>query len=1204
MNSIPSVDNRWQWPLGLRASILLVLLPIFLVAGGFLTYDNLLRVRSDMMVGAHTQEVLGTSAQLLSAFQDAETGERGYLLTGRAEFLEPYTEGIARYRAYFERLKELTRDDAEQQQRLVALLPILEAKRSILAETLGVFASGDVQRARDMVAQGHGKRNMVEIRHRIAELEAAESRLLADSVRNSQIHFQFAIVLAGITALTSVVLVFLFVPASLADLQAKQALYSALRQGEKKLQASTRMLNAVLQNSEEAIYVKDRETRFLFVNAPAARLLLATPTASSYDLVGLSSAEVNRDASHASTVAQSDQRVMSTGEAEHVEETIESEQGPRYLLSMKAPMRDEHGKIVGLVGISHDITERKRTEQLLMEQHGVLELIASDRSLEECLIAVTAAIGRLSSDTRACILLADAQRNRFAAAYSAHLPPSFGRGLEETSIDERTTGPCGAAVYGGKRVACIDIAHDRRWAATPWSEHCLAHGVLAVYSEPVSGPDGTASGAVVLCFAESRDANDWQQRIAAFAAHTTSIAMQRASSLAALGYSEARFRAAQETSIDGFMVLDSIRDATGYITDFRWVYINEAAARIVGKPREWFLGRGLLAEMPGNEEGRLFDGYVDVVEKGNTWTKELEYRREGVDLYLRVVATKLGDGIGVSLADFTERRRSEKQVRRSDENFRAAVKAVEGVMWTNSAAGEMLGEQPGWAALTGQKYDEYQGFGWAAAVHPDDRQATITAWQAAIGTRSSFVFEHRVRRHDGQWRTCSIRAIPLFDAGGHILEWVGVHTDVTAMRALERERAHLLEAERAARSEAEGANRLKDEFLATLSHELRTPLSVIVGWSQLLRRKFAAQSEELAKGLKLIGDNAISQARIITDLLDMSRMAAGKMALEVKPLDLSDTIAQCVTGQLPLAQENGVTMTFDTNVPPCIVLADAARLQQVMGNLLTNALKFTPRGGAVRVGIRQAAAGFEILVADTGEGIAPDFLPHIFDRFRQADGSRVRQHGGLGLGLAIVQQLTQMHGGHVRAESEGVGRGARFIVWLPEAPGAEPTVSMDKFSDSDSWIFTPDALEAQSLKGLRVLAVEDQPDMLEQLARVLEERGAQVTSAHSAREALDAIARNNDKFHILVSDIGMPGMDGLELIRALRQDLDLGPERLAAVAVTAFTRPEDKVSCLEAGFQAHLSKPYDASRLVTLVRELTRSGSAQHEPVNIERRAV
>ena len=549
-------------------------------------------------------------------------------------------------------------------------------------------------------------------------------------------------------------------------------------------------------------------------------------------------------------------------------------------------------------------------------------------------------------------------------------------------------------------------------------------------------------------------------------------------------------------------------------------------------------------------------------------------------------------GVVCHFYNLSERQTYERQLRQAAADLQAAIKAVDGIVWTNNAAGEMAGEQPGWAALTGQTLEEYSGYGWSRAVHPDDARPTAVAWQKAVEGRSTFAFEHRVRCQDGPWRIFSVRAVPIIDEPDTLRGWVGVHTDVTALRELERERLQLVEAERAARSDAELANKLKDEFLTTLSHELRTPLSVITGWCHLLQRKFGTDFEELNKGLKLIGDNAMLQARVISDLLDMSRIATGKMTLDAKRLDLEKLVAQCVLSHEPAAEAKKVTLTFEDAAQPRMVLADAARLQQVMGNLLTNALKFTPAGGTVRVATRRDQEGFAILVEDNGQGIAAEFLPRMFDRFRQADGSTARQQGGLGLGLAIVQQLIEIHGGTVRAESEGVGRGARLTVWLPEARETRPSESIDSIEQSDSWVLNPDGLEMQSLKGLRVLAVEDQSDMLEQLARVLEEHGAQVITARSAPEAIAALQTQTVPFHILLSDIGMPGMDGFELIRALRQEPKFSPERLTAVAITAFTRAEDKKRCLDAGFQAYVAKPYEASSLVALLRKLGRTHSA------------
>ncbi len=383
------------------------------------------------------------------------------------------------------------------------------------------------------------------------------------------------------------------------------------------------------------------------------------------------------------------------------------------------------------------------------------------------------------------------------------------------------------------------------------------------------------------------------------------------------------------------------------------------------------------------------------------------------------------------------------------------------------------------------------------------------------------------------------------------------------LSALMAERESLLEAERSARAEAEIANRLKDDFLATLSHELRAPLSVIVTWGRLLELRHGGLDEKLKRGLGLIVASAMAQAQIISDLLDVSAVISGKVALEAKLVDAVELVAQATSAQRPAAEAKGITLLEGPYPASAAVLADPTRLQQVLWNLLSNAIKFTPAGGRIAVETRQDGAFFELSIRDTGEGIEPAFLPHLFDRFRQADRSRSR-FGGLGLGLAIVKQLAELHGGQVRAESEGRGRGATFTVRLP--------VHTDDVSTSSE---TTDAftyalvVEAASLEGLRVLAVEDQPTMLEYTRRVLEEQGAAVITATSGEEALGLIRASGGSasIDVLVSDIGMPGMDGYKLMRTLRNELCLGPDKLGAVAVTAFARKVDRSQAIAAGFR-------------------------------------
>jgi hypothetical protein len=428
-----------------------------------------------------------------------------------------------------------------------------------------------------------------------------------------------------------------------------------------------------------------------------------------------------------------------------------------------------------------------------------------------------------------------------------------------------------------------------------------------------------------------------------------------------------------------------------------------------------------------------------------------------------------------------------------------------------------------------------------------------------------------------------IALAPVMDAAGRVLFIAATGTDITHQRTLSDERERLLAAERSAREEAERASHLKDEFLATLSHELRTPLNAILGWTRILSE--SREEEDLAEGLQTIERNARAQTIIIEDLLDMSRIISGKVRLEVKQIDLASIVRAAMETTKHAGAAKGVRVEAALDLLGGPVSGDGNRLQQVFWNLLTNAIKFTPRGGEVRVAMARVDSHVEVRVADTGEGIAPEFLPHVFDRFRQADASTTRRHGGLGLGLSIVKQLVELHGGSVRVSSGGLGQGAAFIVALPivavyrESEGGadrrEPAAApkLGELSDIHGRI-----------KGMRVLVVDDKPDARALVKRLLEGCGASVTTAASASEAMRFL--QDGKYDVLVSDVGMPGEDGYSLIRRVRA---LGPERggeTPAIALTAYARGEDRVKAVNAGFQHHIVKPVEAGELIAMIAAL------------------
>ena len=397
------------------------------------------------------------------------------------------------------------------------------------------------------------------------------------------------------------------------------------------------------------------------------------------------------------------------------------------------------------------------------------------------------------------------------------------------------------------------------------------------------------------------------------------------------------------------------------------------------------------------------------------------------------------------------------------------------------------------------------------------------------------------------------------------------------------EREQILESERAARTEAEHLSHMKDEFLATLSHELRTPLNAIQGWTTVLMQ--SPRSEKDTQALKTINRNVRAQTRIIDDLLDMSRIVSGKIHLEVQPLHLHDVIEAALDAVRQSAEAKKLRLhtLLDSNIG--FVRGDPNRLQQVLWNLLSNAVKFTPAGGRVSVVLERVNSHVEIVVEDTGIGIRAEFLPFVFDRFRQADASLTRRHGGLGLGLSIVKTLVEMHGGSVRVKSPGENQGSTFIVALPvsHVRTEEPRGETQEKATANAL----DSMELPRLDDVRVLIVDDEADGRALIARILEGRGAQATCAESAAQALEYFAC--ERYDVLLSDIGMPDMDGYELIRRIRADApSTDRDRLAAIAVTAYARAEDRQRSLLAGYQMHLAKPIEARELIAGIASLLR----------------
>jgi len=645
----------------------------------------------------------------------------------------------------------------------------------------------------------------------------------------------------------------------------------------------------------------------------------------------------------------------------------------------------------------------------------------------------------------------------------------------------------------------------------------------------------------------------------------------------------------------------SLSDESGVI-----VYTNPAEDRMFGYAPGELLGMHVTVQnaYPPEENARVVADVIETLQRTGTWAGEWRNRRkDGTEFYTRAHISALerdGQRYWVCVQrDVTEQRAAAAALAASEERLRLALAASRLGDWAWDARTDALQLGPRTRELLGVAADAPLTFAaFLDVVHPGDREQVRAAADAAVGGRADYDVEHRCVWPDGSVRWVAVRGRAFYDdRTGEPLRMVGVAQDVTDRKTDEQRRAALLAAERSAREQAEHAVRMKDEFLATLSHELRTPLNAILGWSQLIRAGALADAE-MRQAIEVVERNARVQAQLVEDLLDMSRIVSGKLRLDVRPTDLTAVVEAAVETVRPAAEAKEIRVACQLDPAAGNVSGDASRLQQVAWNLLSNAIKFTPKGGQVQVVLRRAASHVELVVSDTGQGIAADFLPHVFDRFRQADATTTRRHGGLGLGLAIVKNLVELHGGTVTATSEGDGRGATFTVRLPvtavrNEAGDDDGGTARANGDPGAVGEPPTAGDTTAglLRGVTVLAIDDDADARELVRRVLEGCGARVVVVASAAEGLaSAAARRPD---VIVCDIGMPLEDGYDFIRALRARPAAAGGRTPAVALTAFARPEDRTRAVFAGFAVHLAKPVDGRELIAHVAGLAgRTGAA------------
>lgn len=908
-------------------------------------------------------------------------------------------------------------------------------------------------------------------------------------------------------------------------------------------------LAAIVESSDDAILSKSADGIIESCNAAAERIF----GYSAGELIGRSV----RMLIPPERQAEEDEilrRIRRGERVDHFETVRVTKDGRRVDVSLSvSPVRNAAGIVVGASKIARDITAQKRAR----ETEAYLAAIVD--SSEDAIVAKD-----LNGIIRSC-------NGSCARIYGYEPPELIGKPIhilippelhaEEDDILAR--------VGRGERIEhfeTVRVAKDGRRID------------ISLSVSPIRDGSGTIVGSAKV----ARDITEQKRLIRELAAQ------------------EERYRVTLASIGDGVIAAD---------LQGRVAYLNPTGERLTGWTFAEARGRNLADVFQIiNEKSR------EPVENPTAMVLKLGYviglanhtvlvARNGVERPIADSAAPIRDAAGETLGavlvfrDVTEERRAEDAIAEQRKWFETTLESIgDGVIATD-VRGHVAFMNPIAEHLTGWRLTDARGRPCADVFKIISEESRTTVENPVTRVLADGVIVGLANHTlligaDGTERPIDDSGAPIRSRDGRIVGAVLVFRDVTERRRaeLERrsvavERERLLEAERAARSDAERASRVKDEFVAMVSHELRTPLNAILGWTQLMMQG-QSDADIVRRGLDVIVRNTRIQAQLISDLLDVSRIVSGKLRLSIEKLDLAALIENVIETVQHAADAKRIAIARELESGVAIA-GDPSRMQQIVWNLLWNAIKFTPDGGSVMVRLRESGADAELSVRDTGVGIRREFLPHIFDRFQQGNLSITRQYGGLGLGLAIAKHLVDLHGGSIRAESEGEGRGATFIVLLPSGPLPSAVGAANEFGGRAE----ADALPSDVLDGVRVLVVEDESDTRDFLRRFLSAYGASVVAAASAGEAMALVAEARP--NLLVSDIGLPEVDGYELLRRLREMDPSGAGGIPAIAMTAYARAEDRMLAFRAGYQAHLPKPVEPAQLLEAVAQLVRAGGAR-----------
>ncbi|MBD2252924.1 PAS domain S-box protein [Nostoc parmelioides] len=923
------------------------------------------------------------------------------------------------------------------------------------------------------------------------------------------------------------------------DITERKRVEAAFRQSEALAKARAEELETIMETVPAAVWIAhDPHCHSMSVNraaydmmrVPPGSVMTATPASGGYPFPF----KIQKNGQDIPLNELAMQQAGLTGQEVEAEvEFVFSPEDVRHIYGKAIPLRDPNGNVRGVIGAFLDVTERQQLMSLLQQKQEWLDL---------------------------------AQKSGKIGSFDWKLPSNINVWSQEL---EEIYG-LQPGEFGGTFEDWAKCVHPDDLARVEVElQELLNTGSKEFFSDfRIIRQDGS------LCWLQSRarvfyDDHGQPLRMVGVNIDVT----ERKQAEAALQQSEARLKRLLQSSIIGIIEADSERIN----------FANDAFLKMVGYTQEDLLtGKLRWQDMTPPEYSELDQAKVaEVINSGFCIPFEKEYiRKDGSRVPILLGAARLSSSPLTwvcFILDLTDRKQAEAALQQSELMFRTLADTMPQMFWITQPNGYHEYFNQRWYDYTGTTLEQTQGEGWQKILHPDDVERTIEHWHDCLDTGKDYDIEYRLRRAvDGEYRWHLGRAFPLRDKNGQILKWFGSCTDIHDQKLAIEERAQAWEQERAARIELERANRMKDDFLAIVSHELRSPLNPILGWAKLLKSR-KLDTFKTHQALEVIERNAKLQARLIDDLLDVSRILRGKLSLNVCTVDLVTTIEAALETVRLTAESKSIHIQTELTSHVCRVEGDPNRLQQVVWNLLSNAVKFTPEGGQIEVSLERVGSLAHIQVRDTGKGISLDFLPYVFERFRQADEVTTRKFGGLGLGLAIVRHLVELHGGSVQVTSPGEGLGTAFTVKLP-------LIAVSQIYEEH---FIPDT--TPNLQGLRMVVVDDDADTLELLSFILEQYGVEVKAVNSANEALEAIAHT--KPDLLLSDIGMPEVDGYMLIKQIRTMEVASGTKLPAIALTAFAGETNFQKIMSAGFQRHLTKPVEPSELATVIANLIQSNS-------------